>query len=250
MSLKGQVAVVTGASSGLGRRFAQVLAGAGAQVVMVARRADRLTDSADELKQAGSQVLAIAADVAEPGAAQRILDAAEAALGPVSILVNNAGASVTRPTVDLTDEEIDAMFAINVRAPLSLSREFARRRIERGAPGRIVNIASIGAFVHTGAVSSAVYSITKAAVVRMTEVHAVEWAKNHINVNAIAPGVFQTEMVARADPAQMAQVAAQMRRGRLGEVSQLDSTMLYLVDPASDFVTGTCIKVDDAQMAR
>jgi NAD(P)-dependent dehydrogenase (short-subunit alcohol dehydrogenase family) len=104
--------------------------------------------------------------------------------------------------------------------------------------------------VHTGAVSSAVYSITKAAVTRMTEVHAVEWAAHRINVNAIAPGLFETEMSAGADPAQLATVAAGMRRGRVGQPGRLDSTLLYLVDPASDFVTGTCIKVDDAQMAR
>ncbi|HEX7947193.1 MAG TPA: SDR family oxidoreductase [Phenylobacterium sp.] len=245
--LSGQVAVVTGASSGLGRRFAQVLAAAGAKVAVVARRANRL---AEVVRDLGPGSASIVEDVGRPGAATRVFDAAEAALGPVSILVNNAGTAVTRPSVDLTEDEIEAMFAANVRGPLLLSREFARRRIALGARGRIVNLSSIGAFVHTGAVSSAVYSITKAAVTRMTEVHAVEWAAHHINVNAIAPGLFDTEMAAGADPAQLARIAAAMRRGRVGQPGQLDTTLLYLVDPASEFVTGTCIKVDDAQMAR
>jgi len=247
VDLSGQAAVVTGASSGLGRRFAEVLAQAGARVALVARRADRLADLAQAL---GERSLAIPEDIGRSGAAARIFDAAEAALGPVGILVNNAGVAVTRPSVDITEDDIEAMFAANVRAPLLLSREFARRRIAIGAPGRIVNLSSIGAFVHTGAVSSAVYSITKAAVTRMTEVHAVEWAAHHINVNAIAPGLFETEMSAAADPAQLARVAAGMRRGRVGQPGQLDTTLLYLLDPASVFVTGTCIKVDDAQMAR
>jgi NAD(P)-dependent dehydrogenase (short-subunit alcohol dehydrogenase family) len=245
--LNGRVAVVTGASSGLGRRFAEVLAGAGARVALIARRAERLAELAAVL---GDRAVPVAEDIGAPGAAARVFDTAEAALGPVDILVNNAGMAVTRPTVDLSEEEIEGMFAVNVRGPLLFSREFARRRIAARAPGRIVNVSSIGAFVHTGAVASQVYSITKAAVTRMTEVHALEWARHEINVNAIAPGVFATEIVAGADPAQMAQVAAGMRRGRLGQPRQLDTTLLYLVDPGSEFVTGTVIKVDDAQMAR
>jgi NAD(P)-dependent dehydrogenase (short-subunit alcohol dehydrogenase family) len=142
-------------------------------------------------------------------------------------------------------ELVDRVIATNMRAPFQLSCELARRLIERQAPGRIVNITSIGAFRYGGN-AAALYSITKAALVRMTEVLSVEWAKYNINVNGIAPGAFSSEMM-DGMLARIGDFRQMYPRKRLGETPQLDSTLLYLVSPASEFVTGTIIKVDDGQ---
>lgn len=250
IDLAGQTALITGASSGLGRRFAFVLARAGAKVAMVARREDRLVEAAAEIASLGGEALPLRLDVADIDAMTAAVARVERELGPVRILVNNAGIGIGRPTTELRPDEIDLLLNVNLRAPLFLSREVASRLMALKLSGRIVNISSIGAFVHTGITPSQVYSITKAAVTRMTEVHALEWATHGINVNAIAPGYFRTQIVENMDQEKVAAVTAGMRRGRIGEPHQLDSTLLYLVDPASEFVTGTCIKVDDAQMSR
>ena len=250
VDLAGQTALVTGASAGLGRRFSLLLARAGAKVAMVARREDRLAEVAAEIRALGGEALPLRLDVADIDAMTAAVARAERELGPVQILVNNAGIGIGKPTTELSRAEIDLLFNVNLRGPLFLAREVAARLIALKLPGRIVNISSIGAFVHTGASDSQIYSITKAAVTRMTEVHALEWAIHGINVNAIAPGYIRTELVDNMDQAKVATVVAGMRRGRIGEPHHLDSTLLYLVDPASEFVTGTCIKADDAQMAR
>lgn len=249
--LGGQVALVTGASSGLGERFALTLAANGARVAVAARRADRLAALVARIRDQGQFATAIELDVNDAEAIPAAVDLAAAELGaPVQILVNNAGLGVTRASVELEIENIDAMLGINVRAPYLLAREVARRLIEAGLPGRIVNISSIGAFVYDGSVPAALYSITKTATARMAEVLAVEWARHHINVNAIAPGFFHSEMSAPLIAAHGEEIVARMPRGRYGEPHQLDSTLLYLVSPESEFVTGTCIKVDDGQMSR
>jgi NAD(P)-dependent dehydrogenase (short-subunit alcohol dehydrogenase family) len=248
--LAGQSALVTGASSGLGRRFACVLAAAGAKVVVVARRRDRLDDVVAEIKAAGGLAEAITLDLANVNAFAAVVDAAERAVGQLTILVNNAGIPCVGNFIDQSLETIESVLNINVKAPLLLSKEFARRLIARGAPGRVVNISSMSSVVYTGEVPCAVYAVTKSAINRMTEVLAVEWARHNINVNAIAPGLFRTEMLQAATPAQLLGVTSSMPRGRIGEAHQLDSTLLYLVAPNSEFVTGVCIKVDDGQISR
>ena len=247
----GQVALVTGASSGLGERFAETLAAHGARVAVAARRTDRLAALVARIHDAGGTATAIKLDVADAHDIPAAIDRAAADLGaPVQILVNNAGIGVTRPSVSLGLEDIDAMLNVNLRAPYLLAREVARRLIDAGLPGRIVKLSSIGAFVHEDRVPSAFYSITKTAMARMAEVLAVEWARHHINVNAIAPGFFRSEMSGPLIEARGEEIAARLPRGRFGEPRQLDSTLLYLVSPESEFVTGTCIKVDDGQMSR
>jgi NAD(P)-dependent dehydrogenase (short-subunit alcohol dehydrogenase family) len=146
--------------------------------------------------------------------------------------------------IDLIDRVLD----INVRAPFVLSCEVARRLMAAGKPGRIVNIASSAAYSYRGE-GAALYSVSKAAVVRITETLSVEWARNNINVNAIAPGAFESEMM-DGMLSRMGDIAQHFPRKRIGNPAQLDSTLLYLVSPASDAVTGTCIRVDDGQGAR
>ncbi len=246
--LTGQIAFVTGASSGLGLRFARVLASCGAKVVLTARRVDRLEENVRIIRDAGGQALALALDVTDANQLLSVVGQAEAAYGPVTILVNNAGIPDAQRAHKMSLELIDQLLAVNVRAPYILSCEVARRLMAAKLPGRIVNIASIGAFQYDGQ-GAALYSTSKAAVVRMTEALAVEWARFQINVNAIAPGAFRSEMM-EGMLARMGDITGHFPRKRLGEPAQLDSTLLYLVSPASDAVTGTCIKVDDGQGPR
>lgn len=246
--LSGQTAFVTGASSGLGNRFARVLAAAGAQVAIAARRADRLEALAGEIRAAGGEAFPVEVDVSDDAALPDAVARAEAALGLVTILVNNAGIPDAQRATKMPPELINRVLDVNVRAPFVLSCEVARRLMAAKRPGRVVNIASIAAFDYSGG-GAALYSVSKAAVVRMTEALAVEWSGFNINVNAIAPGAFASEMM-DGMLQRVGDISQHFPRKRIGDPAQLDSTLLYLVSPASDAVTGTCIKVDDGQGRR
>ena len=227
-----------------------MLANAGVKVAIAARRRDRLDELVDKIRAVGGVAEAITLDVGDAGGIPDAVKLAETLLGPVSILVNNAGMVHQAPAISQEVELIDRMIATNFRGPFILAREVARRLIELERPGSIVNIASIGAHVYTNIVPVALYAITKTAVLRMTEVLALEWAPNHINVNAISPGFFRSEMSEDMIEEMGDVLTASMPRKRYGEPNQLDSTLLYLVSPGAELVTGTCIIVDDAQMPR
>ncbi|MET0461024.1 MAG: SDR family NAD(P)-dependent oxidoreductase [Ilumatobacteraceae bacterium] len=246
--LSGRVALVTGASTGLGRRFALTLAAAGASVVVTARRADRLTELADEIGANGGICEPITLDVTDAEQVAAVVAQATEALGNVDILVNNAGIPDAQRAHKMSLELTDAVLDTNVRGPWLLSNEVARRLIAAEAPGRIVNISSMSAFSYNG-IGAALYSISKAAIHRMTEVLAVEWARFNINVNCIAPGAFSSEMM-DGMLQRIGDITQGFPRKRLGDPAQLDSTLLYLVSPASEAVTGTTIKVDDGQGSR
>ncbi len=248
IDLTGKVALVTGASSGLGRRFAQVLARQGAKVAITGRRLDRLEALAAEIAADGGVAAPLQLDVTDDAQLLGLFERAEAALGPVDILVNNAGVPDAQRATKMSIELIDTVLGTNVRAPWILATEFAKRRLEAKLPGRIINIASMAAYSYRGE-GAALYSVSKAAVVRMTEALAVEWSKFHINVNAIAPGAFASEMM-DGMLERMGDISQHMPRRRIGDPAQLDSTLLYLCSPASDAVTGTSIKVDDGQGGR
>lgn len=246
--LSGQTALVTGASSGLGLRFAKVLAACGAKVALAARRRERLEALADEIRAGGGEAHPIAMDATDADQLVAAVAEAERALGLVTILVNNAGIPDAQRAHKMPLELIDRVLDINVRAPFVLSCEVARRLIAAETPGRIVNIASSAAYEYGGN-GAALYSVSKAAVVRITETLAVEWARYGINVNAIAPGAFESEMM-DGMLQRMGDISQHMPRKRIGHPAQLDSTLLYLVSPASDAVTGTSIRVDDGQGRR
>lgn len=248
--LEGRVALVTGASAGLGRRFAKTLAGAGAKVIVSARRADALAEVVLEITAAGGTALAHQLDVSDASAIAGAFDAAEAAFGRVDILVNNAAIPDANHATALTLETINRVIDVDFRAPFLLATEAARRLIVAEQPGRIVNLASVGAFHYTPSSASALYCASKAGIIRMTEVLAIEWARFGINVNAIAPGFFESEMTAGYIERIGDKVRDRFPRKRFGDPSFLDTTLLYLVDPASHFVTGTCVTVDDAQTSR
>ena len=246
--LDGQIALVTGASSGLGRRFAEVLAAVGASVIVTARRTDRLDTLVAEIKAAGGDAIAMSLDVTDAESIAGVVEAAFDTIGPVQILVNNAGIPDAQRAHKMSVELVDAVLDTNVRGPYLLSIDVARRLIEADLPGRIVNISSMAAYRYEGS-GAALYSISKSAVSRMTEVLAVEWARNHINVNAIAPGAFHSEMM-DGMVERVGDFSGALPRKRLGEPAQLDSTLLYLCGPSSDAVTGAVIHVNDGQGGR
>jgi NAD(P)-dependent dehydrogenase (short-subunit alcohol dehydrogenase family) len=246
--LSGQVALVTGASSGLGRRFAITLAAAGATVVAAARRVDKLDGVAKEIEAAGGRCLAVPLDVTDPAQITAALDTAEAEVGLVTILVNNAGIPDAQRAHKMSLELVDSVLDTNVRGVWLLATAVAARLINAKQGGKIVNISSMGAFNYNG-MGAALYSVTKAAVNRMTEALAVEWARFDINVNGIAPGAFSSEMM-DGMLSRIGDITQAFPRKRLGDPAQMDSTLLYLVSPASEFVTGTVIKIDDGQSSR
>jgi NAD(P)-dependent dehydrogenase (short-subunit alcohol dehydrogenase family) len=248
VDLTGQVALVTGATSGLGWRFASTLAAAGASVVATGRRKERLDELVAQIAAAGGTAVAVPTDVTDAAQIVAAVDAAEAAFGTVTILVNNAGIPDAARAHKMPLELVDAVLDTNLRAPWLMATEVGRRLIEAKLPGRIVNISSIGGFSYSGG-GAALYSVTKAALTRVTEVLAVEWSRNRINVNGIAPGSFESEMMAGMME-RVGDFTQMLPRKRLGQGADLDSTLLYLVSPASEMVTGTIIKVDDGQGGR
>ena len=246
--MTGRVALVTGASSGLGERFARVLASQGAAVALCARRVDRLESLAKEITDAGGKALPVTMDAMDSDALFAAVDAAEEAFGTVDILVNNAGVPDAQRAHKMPVDLVDRVLGINVRAPWLLSTEVAKRLIEAKKPGNIVNISSTAHYRYDGG-GAALYAVSKTAIARMTETLSTEWAFAKINVNAIAPGMFVSEMTdgmfARiGDPREW------VARKRVPVAAQLDSTLLYLCSPASECVTGAVIKVDDGQSAR
>ena len=246
--LSGRVALVTGASSGLGWRFAQVIAACGAKVAIAARRVDRLETLAGQIRANGGIAEPVAMDMCDNGSMLGAVDQAESALGTIDILINNAGVPDAQRAHKMSLELIDTVFDTNLRGPYILSCEIARRLIAAKRPGRMVNISSVGGFKYDGN-GAALYSITKSAIVRMTECLAVEWARFDINVNAIAPGCFSSEMM-DGMLQRMGDIARFFPRKRICDPPEMDSTLLYFLSPASGAVTGTCIKIDDGQGSR
>jgi len=238
--LTGEVALITGASSGLGNRFAEVLSAHGAKVALAARRSDRIAALADRLGNA----MALPLDVTRRDDHAAAFERVEAALGPVTLLINNAGISGPDRLFDCTPEDWDAVQETNVGAAFGLSQAFARRRIERGASGTIINIASAAGYIVSE--TSVAYAVSKAAVVQMTRALALALARHKIRVNGIAPGYIWSEMThdylaSEAGKAMLKRVPQR----RAGEPSDLDGTLLLLASPrASGFMTGATVVVD------
>jgi NAD(P)-dependent dehydrogenase (short-subunit alcohol dehydrogenase family) len=246
--LGGRVAVVFGGTSGLGRAIAHGLAEAGADVIPTSRRVERVERAAAEVEGHGRRTLRITSDVTERGSVKSVLDAALAQFGKVDILVNSAGRTLRTATVDLTEEDWDEVLATNLTGTLRACQIFGRHMLARGY-GRIINIASLSSFVALSEVAA--YSASKAAVASLTKTLAVEWALRGVNVNAIAPGVFRTELNRHLldDTERGRELLLRTPMGRFGQVRELAGAAVFLASDASSFVTGEVISVDGGFLA-
>jgi 3-oxoacyl-[acyl-carrier protein] reductase len=244
--MTGRVALVTGAGTGLGARFCHCLAEAGASVVCVARRRDKIEAVASAIVAKGGKAVAVTADVSDSGSIVSAFDRAEAAFGLVDTVVANAGVAPSDRAHAITDGMWRETMGTNLDGVFYTAREAARRLLNAGKPGAIVNIASIlGYGVSKG---TAAYSTSKAAVVQMTQALALEWSFKGIRVNAIAPGYFVTDINRDYLTTESGQVMTrQIPMGRFGEESDLDGALLLLVSDAGRFITGTTITVDGGQ---
>jgi len=243
--LTGRVALVTGASSGLGAQFAQTLAENGAKVVLVARRVERLDALKKKIEAAGGQAISIEADVLDRDAMVRAFDAAEKAFGTVTILINNAGITHADRVYEMPEETWRRVLGTNLDAVLYWAQEAARRMIAAKTKGAIVNIASILGF--NVAKGVAAYSVAKAGVVQLTKALAIELAFKGVRVNAIAPGFVVTEIndeYLRSRPEMTRNIPA----GRFGETKDLDGALLLLTSDASAFMAGATVVVDGGQI--
>ncbi len=245
--LAGKVALVTGASSGLGAHFAEVLADNGAAVALVARRAERLAALEARIEKSGGRAIAVEADVRDRAAMGRAFDATEKAFGTVTILVNNAGVAHSGRAVELAEEDWRRVLSTNLDAVFYWAQEAARRMLAAGKAGSIVNIASVlGLNVDKGV---AAYATAKAGVIQLTKALALELAFKAIRVNAIAPGWIVTDI--NRDYLAGEQGAAMKRQipmGRFGDERDLDGPLLLLVSDAGRYMTGATIVADGGQL--
>ena len=248
--LSGRVALITGASSGLGKRFARILAASGAKVALAARRVDRLMALAEEIEAAGGTAAAIAMDVTDEASVIAGFDAAEKALGPIDTVIANAGMNSRGLSTEISVEDFDQVMAINVRGVFLTAREGARRMMAAGSRdtgrGRLVLVASIGAVKVLPGLAP--YCASKAAVAMLGKSMARELANRGINVNVVCPGYIETELNADwfAEEGGKKQVAGFPRRRLMAE-DDLDATMLMLCGDASRALTGSVFVLDDGQ---
>lgn len=246
-NLDGRVAVVTGASSGLGARFAHVLHDAGANVSLAARRADRLDEVAADLDRA----LTVSADVANPTDVERLVAETVERFGRIDILVNNAGTDAHGPALEESLDDFRRVVDVNLVGLFHLTQQCARHMVEQGS-GVVVNIASILGLVSSAPINNASYCATKGAVVNLTRELAVQWARKGVRVNALAPGWFPSEMTAEMfdDEAGMGFLRRNCPMARAGETHELDGALLFLASDASSYMTGQTLAVDGGWLAR
>lgn len=237
--------LVTGASSGLGNHFAMLFAEQGARVTALARRGDRLKGLVNEVKHRGGEALALACDVTQDDALRQAFDEAEKAHGPIQVLVNNAGITRPGPAVEIKREDWNAVIDTNLHAVWVASQEIARRMVAQKTRGSIINIASIGGIRAFAMVTP--YVVSKAGVIAMTRNMAIELAQSGVRVNAIAPGLFDTELGAEFrsnNPKRREGMISRIPMGRMGEYRELDGAMLLLASDASSYMTGEVVVVD------
>ena len=252
IDLSGRVALVTGASSGLGAQFARTLAQAGAAVVLASRRVERLKTLRAEIEGEGGDAHVVGLDVTDTDSIRSAVAHAETEVGPIDILVNNSGVSTTQKLVDVSPDDYDYLFDTNTRGAFFVGQEVGKRMIARSkgaAPGtwtggRIVNIAGVAGLRVIGQIG--VYCMSKAAVIHMTRAMALEWGRFGINVNAICPGYIDTEINHHHwGTEQGRKLVGMLPRKRVGQPKDLDTSLLMLCANESHFINGTVLQADD-----
>jgi NAD(P)-dependent dehydrogenase (short-subunit alcohol dehydrogenase family) len=242
-TLVGRTAIVTGASGGLGRHFADVLARAGARVALLARRQAQLDIAVREIEAAGGSALAIACDVTDYASVRRAVDAATERMGTVDILVNNAGIAISKPLLDHSEADWDKVLDTNLKGAWLMSRELAALWVGRRSGGRIVNIASLLGLRTIRHVPA--YTAAKAGLIHLTHTLAAELGRHAITVNAIAPGYFATDMNRAFMESEAGRaLTSRIPLGRSGEPPDLDGALLLLVSDAGAYITGAVLPVD------
>lgn len=246
-SLTGRKALVTGASSGLGRNFAAVLAAAGATVVLTGRRLELLEQAASDIRSKAGKACVVAMDVTDENAITLAFDEAEAQVGCIDILVNNSGIAHGEAALDIESTDWDRVVDTNLRGAWLAARETGKRLVKAGKPGSVINIASILGLRALKGVAP--YAISKAGLVQMTRVLSLEWAQHHIRVNAIAPGFIMTDMnqeFFKTEAGSRMQKRIPMQR--VAEPRELDGVLLLLASDASSYMTGSVITVDGGHL--
>lgn len=241
--LSGKIAVITGASKGLGKDIAKLLATAGSRVAIVARDKEKLEAAAHELEIEGYDVLPLVCDLSKVEGIPMIMKQVYDHFGQIDILINNAGLNIPKPAEEVTEKDWDAILDINLKSAFFCSQAAGRYMVQRNQ-GKIVNVSSQMAFV--GYYNRSAYCASKGGLTQMTRALAIEWAKHRINVNAIAPTFIETPMTESmfCDPDFREEVISRIPLGRLAKVEDLYGAMLYLSSHASDMVTGQTIVVD------
>jgi NAD(P)-dependent dehydrogenase (short-subunit alcohol dehydrogenase family) len=245
--LEGSIALVTGASSGLGRHFSIVLARAGAKLVLAARRMELLADLAQSIEADGGRALATRMDVTSSESVRVAFDDAEKSIGLPDIIVNNSGVAITKPLLEQSEADWDAVVDTNLKGAFLVATEAARRLRKHSRGGSIVNVASILAARNAGGVAP--YAASKAGLAHLTRNMALELARYNIRVNAIAPGYIDTDINhAFWSTPQGAEMIKRIPQRRLGKPEDLDGVLLLLAGPASSFMTGAVIPVDGGHL--
>ncbi len=246
--LSGRTAVVIGGTSGIGRAIAHGLAEAGADVVTTSRRMEQVESTCQEIEDRGKRTLRICSDVSDRASLQNLLDECVREFGKVDIMVNSAGRTKRAPTLDFDEEDWSAILETNLTGTLRACQVFGRQMLAQKY-GRIINIASLSTFVSLFEVAA--YSASKAAVASLTKSLAIEWAKHGVNVNAIAPGVFKTdlnrELLESTERGKEFQLRTPM--GRFGQVEELAGAAVFLASEAASYVTGEVLVVDGGFLA-
>ena len=252
IDLSGRVALITGASGGLGAQFARTLASAGAAVVLASRRVERLKELRAQIEAEGGDAHVIALDVTDPDSIRSAVAHAETEVGSIDILVNNSGVSTTQRLVDVSQDDFDFVFDTNVKGAFFVAQEVGKRMLARAqgsAPGsftggRIVNVASMAGLKVLPKIG--IYCMSKAAVIQMTKAMAGEWGRFGINVNAICPGYIDTEINHAHWQTEAGQKLVQMLpRKRVGQPQDLDALLVMLCSDQSHFINGAVISADD-----
>jgi NAD(P)-dependent dehydrogenase (short-subunit alcohol dehydrogenase family) len=247
VDLSGKCALVTGASSGLGRHFAELLAGAGAKVAAAARRRDLVTEVCGAIQRDGGTAVPVQMDVVRSASIEKAIAEAAAALGGLDILVNNAGVTATKPFVDVEEEEWDRVLDTNLKGTFLVAQRVARHMREQGSGGTIVNIASILGLRVAGQVPA--YVASKAGVVQLTKAMALELARYGIRVNALCPGYMETDLNRQFFSSEAGQaLIRRIPQRRLGRPEELDGALLLLCADAGSYMTGSIVVVDGGHL--